>query len=106
DIKLKITEKGIENIIAVQKRILKTCSRYVKPGGILVYSTCTINKNENEDIIHDFLESNVGFELDDIYPFVPKTLENYVQSGSMIQLFPGRDGIDGFFIARLRRKVL
>ncbi|HHW71181.1 MAG TPA: hypothetical protein GX392_07625 [Clostridiales bacterium] len=106
DIKLKITEEDIREISDVQKRILNTCTKYVKPGGILVYSTCTIDRYENENIIYEFLDGRSDFELDDISPFIPEELRGNVESKGMIQILPGRDSIDGFFIARLRRKVL
>lgn len=85
DIKYKITKEALEELPLLQKKILSTVWQYVKPGGALVYSTCTLNKEENEKVAEWFLEN---------YPF---TLEE------MRQLLPGVHGTDGFFIARLRR---
>lgn len=104
DIKLRITEKGIQKIIDIQRDILNTCANYVKPDGILIYSTCTINRDENENIIYEFLDTRTDFELDEISSFMPEALKKNVKSRGMIQILPGRDDIDGFFIARLRRK--
>ena len=105
DIKLNISPKSLEELPILQARILSTCSNYVKPGGVLVYSTCTINPAENGEIIKSFLEDNSEFILEDASPFVPDTLHSAVQN-KFVNLIPFRYGIDGFFIARMRRKNL
>ena len=86
DIKWRKNPDDIRQIIDIQKKILRASSRYVKKGGILVYSTCTYNKEENEYVIEDFLK-NAPFE---------KTMQQ--------QLMPHTDDCDGFFICRLKRK--
>lgn len=103
DIKWARETKDIVSITALQKKLIHTVSERVKPGGILVYSTCTVLPEENEDIIRDFLNVTEDFEQDDISPFLPDGLAVYAK-GCMLQLYPNRDGVDGFFIARLRRK--
>ena len=72
-----------------QLEILENGSRYVKPGGTLLYSTCTINRIENEDVVNAFLQEHEDFEC----------IENK-------QLLPGMDGMDGFFFSKLHRKAL
>lgn len=103
DIKWARETKDVENITALQKKLIHTVSELVKPGGVLVYSTCTILPEENNDIVEDFLKENADFEADDIAPFLPAELAQKAK-GCMLQLYPNRDGIDGFFIARIRRR--
>lgn len=104
DISLKITPEKLKSLAALQWDIISTCSRYVKPGGILVYSTCTINSDENEKIINRFLDEFPDFAIDEFTDEVPDYFKNRIEEPGMIRLTPGRDGLDGFFIARMRRK--
>lgn len=94
------TEKEIADLPALQSRILKNCAQYVKPGGTLVYSTCTVIRRENEDVVTAFLEGNPEFVLE---PF-ENPLCGSVKTG-MITLLPHIHGTDGFFVAKLRRKA-
>ncbi len=88
----------IEKIKQLQMTILDNAKNYVKIGGVLNYSTCTILKEENEDNINDFLAANKGFVLDKIDTPIVKS------DTGIIKLFPHTDdGCDGFFVARLRR---
>lgn len=106
DIKWARKPENIKDIVLLQRNILKTCARYVKPGGILVYSTCTINPEENEGIVQDFLGADRSFEPDDITQLLPEKLKKRsVSSASTgyVQLFPCIDGVDGFFIARMKK---
>lgn len=85
----------------LQLAILKNQARYVKPGGILMYSTCTLVRAENEGIVESFLQENKDYYLEPLpLPAVfPKN-----ESG-MLALVPGEYDTDGFFIARMRRKA-
>ncbi len=103
DIKWARETKDIEGITALQKKLLQTVSQNVKPGGSLVYSTCTILPEENEAVVNEFLQKNGNFEAVDIAQFLPAGLAEYAK-GCMLQTYPNRDGIDGFFVARLKRK--
>ena len=84
----------------LQKKILQTQAAYVKPGGLLMYSTCTLVREENEAVVEWFLENNPDFTLE-LLPlpdnFPPNTT-------GMLTLIPGEYDTDGFFISRLRRK--
>lgn len=100
DIKLKKKSEDIQALQQLQRKILTVASEYVKLDGILVYSTCTISKEENEDNINWFIK-NFPFELENINPLLPKQLEG---SLGYIQLYPHIHDTDGFFIARMRRK--
>ncbi len=103
DIKLRVRPEGLSGLSDLQGKILEVCSRYVKPDGVLVYSTCTINPQENADVVYRLLKKRRDFVLEDPLPWLPDALRSTVR-GRMIQLIPSRDHMDGFFIARLRRK--
>ena len=103
DIRLRIKKEVIDSLSQLQWSILKTCSRYLKTGGTLVYSTCTINPQENNQMVERFLREYPEFTLEDLSEELPNELKGSVLEGGMVQLLPSRDGIDGFFIARLRR---
>ena len=84
----------------IQQRILGNLSRYVRPGGVLIYSTCTILKRENEEVVRRFLETQAEFVLE---PFVvPEKLPEGSNNG-MLTLLPHIHETDGFFICKLRR---
>lgn len=102
DIKWTRQEKDLEALVQLQKEILKVSSHYVRKGGCLVYSTCSLEPEENEEIIKNFLESNGNFIIDDISPFIPADLKGEVKDG-FLRTFPHIHETDGFFIARLKR---
>lgn len=93
--------KETEDLPALQLAILKNQSRYVKPGGVLIYSTCTILKRENEDIVCAFLNENKEFILEAL-PLPGSLPQDHT---GMLTLLPGEYDTDGFFISRLRRTV-
>jgi len=99
DIKWAFTPSEL-NII--QKKILKNAASYLKPGGELVYSTCTINKQENEDVVNEFLSQNKDFELMDFSTLLPQRFRK--DTTEYLTLYPDTDKTDGFFIAKIRRK--
>ena len=82
----------------IQLGILKNASRYLKVGGTLVYSTCTIFPEENEENIKRFLSENSSFEL------TPFSVGDTAFPEGYTTLYPHKNGTDGFFIARLTRK--
>ena len=86
DIKYNASEEKIQELAALQQEILQVVCRYVKPDGTLLYSTCTMTKEENEENVHKFLETHTEFELE-----------------QMRQCFP-YEGCDGFFMAKMHRK--
>ena len=104
DIKYRLTAEGIDALVPVQRGILDACAAYVRPGGLLVYSTCTILPEENANQIADFLERHPEFEPDNGANWLPEALRGSFADGQ-IQILPSRHGMDGFFIARLRRKA-
>ena len=104
DIKFSKTPDGIEELIRIQRQILDTSAQYVAPGGRIVYSTCTINRAENQEIVAAFLETHKDFILCDLAKEFSGSLMYRVKDG-MLQLFPHLDGTDGFFIAAMERKI-
>ena len=82
----------------VQLAILRNVSAYVKPGGTLLYSTCTVLPEENGGIVKAFLEEKHEFRIEDFA--LPGGSRS---SGGMLQLWPQRHGTDGFFIAKMRK---
>jgi 16S rRNA (cytosine967-C5)-methyltransferase len=85
-----------ERLPEIQKAILCTASKYLKSGGVLVYSTCTLAKRENEDVVEDFLSNNPGFSLSDDIIIGEKR--------GMATIFPDEHGTDGFFVAKIIKK--
>lgn len=102
DIKYHASKEGIVRLAGLQREILSVVWQYVKPGGILIYSTCTISKEENEENIR-WLTENYPFRRESLKPFLPKQLQESEKEGCL-QLLPGIHETDGFFMARLRRK--
>ena len=97
DIRYSKTDADITALVSIQRSILETCAAYVKPGGVLVYATCTISRRENEEQTKTFLQAHHEFLLEKI----PIPLENEGQ----LQLLPHLHRTDGFYIARMRRCI-
>ena len=102
DIRYRMNPTRQEELVRIQRRILSVAQNYVKPGGVLIYSTCTIGADENQMNLKYFLE-NFPFRLDSIDPYIPEQLRCRTSEGGYIQLLPGVHETDGFFIARLKR---
>ena len=86
---------------ALQLKILRNQATYVRPGGVLLYSTCTLVRAENEAVVEEFLEENSQFYLEKLS--LPPVFEP--NETGMLALIPGQYDTDGFFIARLRRNA-
>ena len=102
DIRYKMTPAKQTEIIKLQRKILDTVWKYVKVGGTLIYSTCTIGAEENQYNVKWFLE-NYPFVLESIDPYICDELKGKTTSAGYLQLLPGIHKSDGFFIARLKR---
>lgn len=101
DIKYKVTSEKQKDLVALQREILDTIHQYVKPGGKLIYSTCTINEEENIQNVKWFIDK-YEFELESLEEELPFLEDQTVKEG-YIQLLPGIHQTDGFFIAKLRK---
>lgn len=98
EIRWRITDTDISELAARQKRILSNAARMVRRGGRLVYSTCSVEWEENEEVVASFLEENPEFQPLSLN--VPATLKS---RGASIRIWPHRQGADGFFIAAFER---
>ena len=97
DIRYKDPE-ALKELPKVQRGILDNCSRYVRPGGVLLYSTCTLLRRENEDVVKDFLAEHPHFELETFQ------LPQFGEQPGWFTFWPQIHGTDGFFVAKLLRK--
>ena len=99
DARWKKSPEDVKTLPPLQRAILASAAEAVKKGGILVYSTCTMEECENAAIVENFLRTHTDFVLEETGGFLPvqKTTEH------MVQIMPETDGPDGFFIARMRR---
>ena len=91
--------KPLENLPRVQAAILDNVARYVRPGGVLLYATCTLLERENEGVVRAFLDRHLNFTLEGFQ--APGPFEG-TETG-MLTCWPHRHNTDGFFFARLRR---
>ena len=98
DIKLNKTEDDIVNLTGIQLKIIKNCSRYVKKGGVLFYSTCTLFDEENDNVISAFLKGNDMFVPEVISPKIP-----FVKTEFGVQFTPDISLGAGFYISAFRR---
>jgi 16S rRNA (cytosine967-C5)-methyltransferase len=103
DIKYNKTYDDIESLVKIQRDILTASAAYVKKGGYLVYSTCTVSSLENEENVKWFL-NNFDFESVDISNLLPSGLTCDTAKDGYVQILPGDFGTDGFFIAKFVRK--
>jgi len=101
DIKRNMNPERIQSLLNIQHIILNNASMYVKIGGVMVYSTCTINKQENHDQVKRFLNTHPNYELIDLG--VKNTISSMQIEEGMLQLLPIDDLTDGFFIAKLKK---
>ncbi|MFF2445897.1 16S rRNA (cytosine(967)-C(5))-methyltransferase RsmB [Neobacillus sp. NPDC058068] len=105
DMKYTKTEKDLERLSTIQQDLLASVTPLLKKGGILVYSTCTVDKQENQDVVATFLQNNPEFEADlSFKDRMPEAIQPFI-TGFDLQIFPQDFGSDGFYIAVLRKKV-
>lgn len=103
DIKNNAVLGESEQLAQIQLNLLDTCSEYIKNGGMLVYSTCTVSKQENENVVRQFVAKHPEFEIVDVSGIIPDILNCSVDDG-MVLLLPSRHNADAFFISALRKK--
>lgn len=94
-------QSDLEEIINIQRKMIKIAAQYVKIGGILMYTTCTLNKNENEKIVEEFLKDNKNFVIEEIDLSLFNGL-NFQINKNMLTLLPSEFN-DGFFITKLKK---
>ena len=103
DLKYKMTEQTQKDLVALQREILSKVKSYVKPGGTLIYSTCTIHEAENMGNVDWFLAENKEFELASVKEDLCEELSRNVVNEGCLQLLPGIHKSDGFFIAKFKK---
>lgn len=101
DARWRVGLEEMKKLPPLQLEILESAAQCVKQGGVLVYSTCTMESAENAGVIEKFLADHRDFSLVETGRYLPEAK----RSGNMVQLLPHIDGTDGFFIARMERKA-
>ncbi len=101
EIKYKNTADNDKDICEIQYKILENASKYLKPQGELVYSTCTTERKENIELVNEFLKKNKGFRLADISDNVDECFTT--ARNGYIEVYPHVHSMDGFFIAKIKR---
>jgi len=102
DIKYRVSRESLWAITDLQKSIIDTVWKYVKPGGVMLYSTCTIHRAENQEMV-DYIIKNYPFVTESLNPYLTDELWSETTENGYLQLLPGICECDGFFIARFRR---
>ena len=103
DIKYRVDQDKIQELVVLQRQILHNAASYVKPGVTLIYSTCTITREENIENVEWFLE-NYPYKLESLDPYLCEELHSETTEKGYLQLLPGVHKTDGFFLARFRKK--
>jgi 16S rRNA (cytosine967-C5)-methyltransferase len=96
------SEADVERLSGYQKRILERLSGYLKPGGTLIYATCTLTREENEDVVENFLDQHSDFALEDAAPHLPGEARGLIKEKFFMAL-PHKHETEGFFAARMRK---
>lgn len=99
DIKYNVTPEGLKELKSLQQNILRIATQYVKPGGTLIYSTCTINREENEENAA-WIKETLGLVPESLDKYLPETLHSKTTSKGWLQMLPEAGRADGFFISR------
>ncbi len=102
DLRWKRTEEDLQDLVELQKELLDSAAKMVKPGGKLVYSTCSLEEEENMQQVKQFLERHEEFSLDSLKGYIPEEL--LVEENTAYQTYPHRHHCDGHFGVRLTRK--
>lgn len=98
------SKEDLEKYAKLQAELLESAAGIVKPGGRIVYATCSLEPEENQSIVREFLAVHSGFTLEEPHPPLPKSiLERHRGAESFVEILPQRDRLDGFFAAELRK---
>ena len=102
DLRWSKSAEDITKLVRIQSGMLAKASKLVKPGGVLVYSTCTIMRAENDQVVEEFLLKHKEFELESGKEYFPDEL---VTTRGFVKTYPDIESLDGAFCARLVKKV-
>ena len=103
DLKWRLGPEDSPRLARMQNKLLQNAVRWLKSKGILVYCTCTLSREENQDVIQSFLNGHPEFILEDISPFLPESARKLIDAQGFFQTWPPAYRMDGFFAARLRK---
>ncbi len=103
DGKWRVKEADISRLQKLQQQILSQAASMVKRGGLLVYSTCTLTQEENEEVIQTLLAEQEEFLLEDVTPYLPPASKTLVDGRGFLFTLPHRHGTDGIFAVRIRK---
>jgi 16S rRNA (cytosine967-C5)-methyltransferase len=104
EIRWRRTPESIADVVRTQRRLLDAVAGAVRPGGVLVYATCTLTTVENEAVVADFLTHRDGFAIQDPRPYLPPNAHLFVDDAGFFRTYPRGHGLDGFFAVRLQRR--
>lgn len=104
EIKWRLKPDSLKVLSNLQLELLEGVLPCLKPGGILVYSTCSTEPEENEGVISQFIQAHPEIEVEDPSPFLPLSREDLIGPSKFLQTWPHRHAVDGFFVARLRSR--
>lgn len=93
----------MSTLVPLQRKICENSLSMLKPGGILIYSTCTINREENEENVR-WMEEYLGLKRESLDDCLPQKLQNKMTAEGMLQMLPGVQKSDGFFVARMKKE--
>jgi 16S rRNA (cytosine967-C5)-methyltransferase len=105
EIRWRRTAHDLDDLAVRQLRLLAAAAAQVRPGGVLVYATCTISAAENTAVVAQFLAAHCEFAVDDPRPHLPPAAHTLVDHHGALQTFPHRHGLDGFYAVRLKRST-
>ncbi len=105
DIRWNKTLEQLHSLSEIQYSLLKNAARHIKPGGILVYSTCSVEPIENEAVVQRFLTNFPMWTVENAKDFLPDVPPSVITPQGFVQTFPHEHGVDGAFAARLRKEV-
>ena len=105
DIRWNKTLEQVHALSEIQYSLLRNTAQHIKPGGILVYSTCSIEPIENEGVVERFLTDNPMWTIENAQQFLPEVPPSIITPQGFMQTFPHEHGVDGAFAARLRKKI-
>jgi len=100
EIRYRVKVDELDRLRARQLKMLKNAAECLTPNGHLIYSTCSLEREENEDVVAEFLEGTDLFEIEWI-----DGLDRFIRDDGTLRTYPDRDGVDGFFAVVLKRKT-
>lgn len=103
EIRWRRTPESIEGLAQLQRQLLNQAALWVRPGGILLYATCTLLRRENEDVVEDFLARQPEFKVTPPGEELPASVRSLIDERGIFRSAPHRHMLDGFFAVRLRR---